>query len=234
VRESLADSFTELLDLDIRPVALAFVEEAPVGVEDTAAVVPSACTFWRHAEERIFHASAERHFNCAVGAHVMGFELPESVQSALGEAVRTMCDVDYIAPEEVANIPSVRKAKRGIVYGPLSDFPVEPDVVLMWLTPPQAMLFNEAAGSSRWSEAAGRTVFGRPACAAIPSALEAGRPTVSVGCTGMRTFTEIAPDRLLAVVPWTAAESLRETLAAIVDANRAMRDYYEEQKSLVA
>jgi uncharacterized protein (DUF169 family) len=234
VQDAVADAYTELLDLDIRPVGLAFVEEPPAGVEETGAVAPSACTFWRHAEQRVFYAPAERHFNCPVGAHVMGFDLPESVQSALGAAVGTMCDVNYIDAGEVPSIPQVRKPKRGIVYGPLGELPVEPDVVLLWLTPRQAMLFNEAAGHARWNEGAERMVFGRPACAAIPSALEGGRPTMSVGCTGMRTFTEILPDRMLAVVPWSGAGELRVSLAAVVDSNRAMGDYYEEQKSLVA
>lgn len=234
MQSSLADAFTELLDLDIRPVGLAFVEEPPEGVEETEAIVPSSCAFWRHAERRVFHAAADNHFNCAVGAHVMGFELPEEVQAALGQAVQTMCAVDYISPDEVARIPAVRKPKRGIAYGPLGELPVEPDVVLMWLSPQQAMLFKEAAGDARWSDDAGVGVFGRPGCAAIPSALDAGRPTVSVGCTGMRTFTEIGPDKLLAVVPWAVAEDFRSALAAIVESNRAMRDYYEEQKSLVA
>jgi hypothetical protein len=36
------------------------------------------------------------------------------------------------------------------------------------------------------------------------------------------------------VVPWSGADELRASLAAIVDSNRTMREYYEEQKSLVA
>ena len=228
-----AEAFAKLLELDIEPIALAFVEEPPAGVEETDAVVPSSCAFWRQAESGVFYAPAEKHFNCPIGAHVMGFDLPEGVQAALGAAVGTMCEVNYISADEVPGIPQVRKPKRGIVYGRLADLPIHPDVVLLWLTPRQAMLFNEAAGNARWSDGAGRTVFGRPACAAIPAALEGGRPTLSIGCTGMRTFTEILPDRMLAVVPWAGAEELRQSLEAIVRSNQTMQDYYEEQKSLV-
>jgi hypothetical protein len=50
----------------------------------------------------------------------------------------------------------------------------------------------------------------------------------------MRTFTEILPDRMLAVVPWAGADELRRSLESIVESNKTMQDYYEEQKSLVA
>src|SRR3954470_2070215 len=79
-----ADRIAALLELELPPVALAFVDEAPDGVESTDAVVPSACAFWRRAEEGVFYAPAEAHFNCPVGAMVMGFDLPEPVQANLG------------------------------------------------------------------------------------------------------------------------------------------------------
>ena len=226
-----AESITELLDLDLPPVALAFVEKPPPGVETTNAVMPSSCSFWRQAERGVFYAPAEAHFNCAVGAMVMGFELPESVQRDLGAAVEMMCDVSYLGADEPAHLPTVKREKAGIVYGPLSDFPIEPDVVILWVTSRQAMLVNEAAGSSRWVEAAPRTVFGRPACAAIPSALDAERPVLSLGCTGMRTFTEILPDRLLTVVPGATINEFERRLVNAVEANRRMLSYYEEQKA---
>lgn len=227
----IADSISSELDLDMPPVALAFVDGPPADVEMTEAVVPSSCAFWRKAEERVFYAPAEAHFNCPVGAMVMGFDLPEPVQANLGAAVEMMCNVAYLGADEPANIPTVKKEKNGIVYGPLSEFPIEPDVVLIWVTSRQAMLLSEAAGNSRWMETGKRSVFGRPACAAIPSALSSEEPVLSLGCMGMRTYTEILPDRLLCVVPATKLEEFRESLVATMVANRQMQSYYEQQKA---
>src|SRR5207249_2729502 len=81
------------------------------------------------------------------------------------------------------------------------DLPLEPDLLLMWVTPRQAMFFNEAAGTVGWSGDEPPGLTGRPTCAALPLALETSRPRTSTGCIGMRTFTEISDDRLLAVVP---------------------------------
>lgn len=75
--------------------------------------VPSACKFWRQAETELFFAPVELHYNCPVGSMVMGF----------------MCG--YICAEEPAGIPTVKHAKAGILYGPLSEFRVDSEVVLL-------------------------------------------------------------------------------------------------------
>jgi uncharacterized protein (DUF169 family) len=226
-----ADKISTELDLDLPPVALAFVNEPPVGVETTDTVVPSSCAFWRKAEEGVFYAPAALHFNCPVGALVMGFDLPEPVQANLGTAVEMMCNVAYLGADEPANIPTVKKEKTGIVYGPLRDFPIEPDAVLIWVTSRQAMVVGEAAGTTRWLEDGRASILGRPACAAIPSALSSDDAVLSLGCAGMRTFTEILPDRLLCVVPAAKLERFPESLAATTAANREMQSYYDQQKA---
>ncbi|MDQ3849745.1 MAG: DUF169 domain-containing protein [Actinomycetota bacterium] len=226
-----ADRIAALLELELAPVALGFVDEPPAGVETTAAAVPSACAFWRQAERGVFYAPAQAHFNCPIGAMVMGFDLSEPAQADLSAAVDMMCEVAYIGADEPANIPTVKEGKGGIVYGPLRDFPLEPDVAIVWVGPQQAMLVSEASGTTSWMERASRTVFGRPACASLPSALDAGRPVLSLGCTGMRTFTEILPDRLLGVIPGRQLEDFARSLEATVEANRRMRSYYERQSA---
>lgn len=227
----ISDEISAELDLEIPPVALAFVRDAPEGVPTTDAVVPSSCAFWRKAEEGVFYAPPELHFNCPVGAMVMGFELPEQVRTNLTTAVEMMCNIAYIGADEPANIPTVKKAKNGIVYGPLAEFPIEPDVALVWVTSRQAMIVSEAVGSSRWIEAGQRSVFGRPACASIPSALDSAQPVLSLGCMGMRTFTEILPDRLLVVVPGAKLREFAQSISATVRANAEMQEYYEQQKA---
>src|SRR3546814_13616676 len=82
-----ADQLVRSLGLDLPPVAIAFMEQAPAGVAESVAIVPSACAFWREAERGVFFAAAERPFNCPVGAHVMGFDLPQPVSDEqLGRA----------------------------------------------------------------------------------------------------------------------------------------------------
>lgn len=226
-----AEVITSKLSLDSPPIAITFVEAVPAGVSTFDQAVPSACTFWRRAEMGVFYASAEQHFNCPVGAMVMGFELPESVQQNLMGAVQMMCSCGYLSPDEPAKIPTVKKQKSGIVYGPLKDFPIEPDVVLVWLTPRQAMLLSETTGATHWTETAPPGVLGRPACASLPVALEHNRAALSLGCTGMRTYTDISADRLLVALPGQNLSEFVDALTSNIEANEAMRAYYTDHKA---
>lgn len=230
-RAELADKLTELLGLEQPPVALAMADAAPDGVVDAERAVPSSCAFWREAEKGVFYASAAQHFNCPVGSHVMGFDLTPDVQAELGGLVQSMCDAQYLDMAEVAQIPAMSKKGTGVVYGPLADLPVEPDVVLMWLTPSQAMVYNEATGKASWTTAAPATVSGRPGCTALPLAVSSAEPKMALGCIGMRTFTGIGNDRLLAAVPGDKIDDLVTALQTAVAANAEMQSFYEGHKA---
>jgi len=222
---------TESLDLESPPIAVAFADaEQGRAVSGKASAAPSACAFWRNAENGVFFAPAEAHFGCPVGAMVMGFDLPKPVGDELMELVGTMSKCGYIAPDEPGRIPTGKAKPQGIIYGPLAQIPVEPSVVLCWLTPYQAMIWNEASGGAVWQSANPGTAFGRPACAALPASVEAGRPVMSLGCMGMRTFTEIANDRMLAVIPGTKLADFVEALRSMRATNDAMASFYTTRK----
>ena len=227
-----AQRLSTLLSLRHPPVALAFTDAPPEGVPQASKPVPSSCTFWRQAEQGTFYATAAQHFNCPVGSMVMGFEMPADVSEQLGGLVQMMCDASYLSMEEAAKIPSTGKNSAGILYGPLHDFPADPDVVLMWVNVAQAMLYSEAAGRAAWTSTP-MTVSGRPGCAAIPLAMRDNQPGMSLGCAGMRTFTEIGDDETLAAVPGAGLEEFVDALAATVESNKGMRDFYSAHKASI-
>jgi uncharacterized protein (DUF169 family) len=225
-----ANEIVRKLQLDIPPIALAFVESAVDGVPHFEGAVPSACTFWRRAEAGVFYASAEQHSNCLIGAMTMGFDMPASAREELMDLVGQMVACGYISPDEPEKMPSVQKKKNGIVYGPLHDFPITCDLVLLWLLPRQAMIYNEAIANASWINAP-TPLFARPACGALPMAFNDQQTTFSMGCMGMRTFTEIADDRLLGVLPGNRIDDLVTALRSTVDANEVMGSCYQAQKA---
>ena len=229
--QDTATKLTTALGLASPPVALALADAPPAGVRTFEGSVPSACTFWRRAESAVFYATAEQHFRCPVGTMVMGFDMPDEVKKELMGLVGVMVEEGYLGPDEAPRIPTLPRKSAGVIYGPLRDFPVEPDAVLMWLTPRQAMLVSEAGGACHWTGAAPAATLGRPACAAIPTAVSRGSLTASLGCIGMRTYTEVADDQMLAVVPAAAVSSLAATLAGIVTANRTLAAFHEARKA---
>src|SRR3984957_13428752 len=130
-----------------RPVAVAFVDAAPANVERFAGTEPSSCSFWRLAAEgRVFYTVAENHFNCAVGAYTHNVSLSPEREKETEQTLKMMFDLGYVKPEEVPQIPRLAKTPKAIVYSPLAEAPVDPDVVLFAVRPGAAMLLQEAAG----------------------------------------------------------------------------------------
>ena len=227
---NIAATLTATLELRTKPVALALAEAPPAGVRNFEGTAPSACSFWRHAESSVFYATAAQHFHCPVGAMVMGFEMPDEVQAELTGMVGVMVEGGYLGADEPPHIPTMPRKSAGVVYGPLEDFPIDPDAIVLWLTPRQAMLMAEAGGAAHWTGSTPGATLGRPACAAIPSALARGSVAASLGCVGMRTYTEVADDHMLAVVPASAAPQLAGALSNIIVANRALAEFHEARK----
>lgn len=220
---------TSSLNLDEVPIAVAFTDGPPDGVPTLADAVPSACSLWRRAATGVFYAPAESHYNCPIGTMTMGFDLPEPVAEDLQAVVGLMSAEGYLAEGEPARIPVVDKSASGIVYGPLGDFPIGADLVLLWLSPAQAMLVAEAAGAVQWTSLTPTQVYGRPACTALPLALNSGHPAISFGCTGMRTFTAIGGDRLLAALPGIGLEQFSHALVTTAVVNQKMQAVYSER-----
>jgi uncharacterized protein (DUF169 family) len=77
-------------------------------------------------------------------------------------------------------------------------------------------------------------VFGRPTCAALPAAMAASRPVMSLGCIGMRTFTRVPEDLMLGVIPAGEAPTFLDAIDTAVRANEAMRPFYEGQRARFA
>lgn len=227
---ALASTLQDVLGLDRPPVGMAPVDTLPEGVRLFSGVSPSACSFWPLAERGLFAARDADHMNCPVGAKTMGFRLTQEAEKELQQGVAMMCQVNYINPTELGHLPSMSHNSSFMLYGPLTEFPLEPEVVLIWVQPAQAMLLREATGDAEWKGEPPAGVFGRPACAALAIASEGESVAFSFGCAGMRTFTEIEPSYLLAALSGPILKSLESRLIRVKNANCAMQDFYNERK----
>lgn len=222
-----AGAFTDLLRLTRPPVGVTFLAEPPAGVPVRTDPMPSACAMWRPAEREVCYRPALTHRGCAVGAVVLGVPLDEEASSTLAATVAAMTACGYLDAAEPAALPTGAARTDGVLYGPLADLPVRPDLALLWLSPRGAMLLAEAGDRMSWTGSRGLTLTGRPGCAALPLAEQAGSLTASLGCTGMRRFTGIDDDLLLAVLPGPGLEPLLEALVVTVAANTDMAAFYD-------
>jgi uncharacterized protein (DUF169 family) len=228
--QDLTNQFVSLLQLKHMPIGLAFVDIVPENVQHTAKHVPSACTFWRLAEQGVFYANAEDHQECPIGMMTMGFTMPEVAQQRAQALVETMASVQYFSPAEVSALPVVKQPHQSIIYGRLDQFPVATDVILCILDTQQAMLVAEALGQVNWLQG-GQSAFGRPTCGVIPRTMQTGETSISFGCVGARTYVELTPSEAVLTIPTVRFAELVERLHTIVDANNALAPYHLQQKA---
>ena len=230
----LEERFSTDLGLLRRPVAvtsmgaLASLNALPRSMEKFVGTVPSGCSFWRIASEgRVFYTVPSDHYNCAVGAYTHNIPLPPDREQELPATLGFMTGIGYIRMEEVPGIPRLPVPPVAVVYTPLADTPVPPDVVIFSGPASQVMLLQESA--IRAGVAAGITTLGRPTCMSVPAAMAMGT-MASTGCVGNRVYTSIDPGDLYAVIPGRDLERVAEETAAIRKANLELLAYHTERR----
>jgi uncharacterized protein (DUF169 family) len=228
--KAAADQLVNLLGLEWPPVTVSFRDSAPSGMPRVAAPGPSGCSYWKSAAEgKAFFTEAPDHYNCPIGAHTHGIDLPPAQAQELTSVVTTMVQLGYIRPEEVAGIPRRQGSFHFAVYAPLANAGPEPDVVLVRGNAKQMMLLTEAAGVAGVIGASG--LMGRPTCAAIPEVLRTGQAVGSLACIGNRVYTELGDDEFYLALPGKHVGAVAEKLAGITNANRELENYHQARAS---
>ena len=138
-----------------------------------------------------------------------------------------MMNIGYVRMEEIPGIPVLPKTPGAIVYAPLGDTPVDPDVVMFWGPAARVMLLYEAAIAAGISTRL--NTLGRPTCMALPAALGHGL-AMSTGCIGNRVYTGVDEGELYAAVPGHALAKLAEAGRTISAANATLREYHEARR----
>jgi uncharacterized protein (DUF169 family) len=218
----------DALGLSRRPVAVAFRDAPPSGVAAFDGSAPSSCSFWRLAMGgRVFYTLAADHYNCAVGSHTHNIPLPAARAQELPQTLAFMTGLGYITMDEVPGIPRLPRTPGAIVYAPLGETPVDPDVVLVAGRPGRLMLLMEAAGHAGVATQPG--LLGRPTCMALPAAL-AGGAVASTGCVGNRVYTDLGDDELYVAVPGREVARVVGSLTTIVGANDTLAAYHRDRR----
>ena len=222
---------TEALQLSRRPVAIAFRDAAPAGVQALEGTQPSGCSFWRLAASgRTFYTVPSDHYNCPVGSYTHNIALPKEREAELSNILSEMVNVGYIRMEEVAEIPRLPTTPAFTIYGPLGSTPVDPDAVIIAGKPAGSMLLHEAG-----TRAAKRMLplLGRPTCMAIPAALSQGVAS-SLGCIGNRIYTSLSDDEFYTVIAGRDLDAVMAQLETICSANAQLTTYHTERRAMAS
>ena len=223
---------TGVLGLQRRPVAVAFRPAPPAGVPRFIGTEPSGCSFWRlAATERPFYTVPADHHNCPIGSYTHNIPLPAERAAELPQTLALMTELGYLKMEEVPGIPRLPQTPGVVIYAPLADSPVDPDVVLVAGRPGRVMLLREAA--LRAGIAAPAPLLGRPTCMALPASIGQGI-IASTGCVGNRVYTDLGEDELYVMIPGKDVARVAAEARTIASANLKLSDYHRERRRTLA
>jgi uncharacterized protein (DUF169 family) len=225
---SIEQQLSSDVGLTRRPVAITFLDSPPSGVTPFAGTMPSGCSFWRLASEgRTFYTVPADHYNCPIGSYTHNIQLPPERSKELEETLGFMAGIGYVRMEEVAGIPVLPRTPAAVVYAPLGDTPVDPDVVMFWGPAARVMLLHEAAISAGINRSL--TTLGRPTCMALPAALAHGL-AMSTGCVGNRVYTGLEEGELYVAVPGNDLEKLAGASRTISSANATLLEFHQMRR----
>lgn len=225
---SLEQLLSDSLSLNRRPVSVAFAENPPPGLPKFEGQQPSGCSFWRIAASgRGFYTVPSDHYNCPIGSYTHNIPLPSERAGEMDETLDFMTGLSYLRMEEAANIPRLSETPKVVVYTPLGDSPLDPDVVLFADRPGRLMLLQEAA--VRAGIGTRTPLLGRPTCMALPLALTSGF-VASTGCVGNRIYTDLGEDEMYVAVPGKDLARIAAEVQTIAEANSKLAEYHRERK----
>ncbi len=213
------------LGMEIPPVGMAFVDEQPENVAPLYRDPPSFCSLWRLAELRVFYATAGQHDGCGIGGVVSGFSSAEGREDELAQLLTELCEVEVGTADEIEQTARFQPKGGGVVYGPLWMMPLEPDLALMWATLPQMGVIQEIVGKIMWRNNPQGAVFTRPACGVLPIAHDNQKTALSLGCIGMRLYTEMPAHLFLVAMPPSELPKLEQGLESRGDIAERLEHY---------
>ena len=224
----IAQSLTESLELTQPPIAVCLTDSVPAGIENWSGRIPAGCRFWQEAANRVFTTSASDHDLCSIGLYTHNLDMTPAAATDLGDALKVFAQLTYVRDEDVAAIPVLASKPKHVIYGPLAEIPVSPDVVLLFVRADQTLILSEA---SQQLEGGSPPAMGRPACAVIPQARNTGRTALSLGCCGARAYLDVLSDDVaLYAVPGATLNAFTERVAALAKANGILTKFHQLRK----
>lgn len=226
----LGQTLVDLLELDVPPVAISFVDAPPPDVarpewafppptpDGRTGAVSAGCVFWVMATRRQFATIAVDHGNCSVGSLTHGFKT--LAEAAKGVDVANLVNANWVVPEIFPKITAVARKPGAIVYGPLTETTLHPDVVFLRLDGKQLMKVHTAYPDLRFE--------GKPQCHIIAIAKEHGVLAASTGCALSRQRTGIPDSEITCAVPGHRLTELVERLKSVQAADLRVTAYARE------
>ena len=137
--DSLARTLTDSLQLTQPPVAVCFADAIPAGIKLYSGRGPGRLP--RLAGSRQSECLLQYRVItdlCSIGVYTHNLETTPAQQQDLGDALKIFADLGYVRHQDLPLIPVLNRKPKAVIYGPLAEVPLPPDVVLMFVRADQA------------------------------------------------------------------------------------------------
>jgi uncharacterized protein (DUF169 family) len=232
MNSQLAAILAASLDPQQSPVAISFTDAIPAGVKSHAGRVPAGCRFWEDGAATAFATTASDHNLCAIGVYTHNLQSSPAQQTDLMNALKVFGELDYVRAEDLASIPVLASQPAYVIYAPLAESPLPPDVVLLFVNANQTLILSEA---TQQVENQNAPAMGRPACAIVPQVMNTGRAALSLGCCGARAYLDVLTDDVAVfAIPGTKLEAYVRRIEALTKANGILANFHKIRRKTIA
>jgi uncharacterized protein (DUF169 family) len=220
----LATTLSESLDLRQPPVAISFADAIPNSLKSHTGTVAAGCRFWEDAAAAAFATTAADHNLCSIGVYTHNLQPSPKQQIDLGDTLKVLGELGYVREEDLAAIPVLQSQSKYVVYAPLAETPLPPDVVMLFVNANQTLILTEA---TQQVENQNAPAMGRPACAVVPQVINTGRAALSLGCCGARAYLDVFNDSVaLFAIPGAKLAQYAERIEALAKANGVLSKFH--------
>ena len=221
----LAAVLRESLNLRQPPIAISFTDSVPNGLNGHIGRVSAGCRFWEDAATASFATTAVDHEMCSIGVYTHNLQPSTRQQIDLQGTLKVLGELGYVREEDLASIPVLQSQSRFVVYSPLAETPLPPDVVMLFVNASQSLILTEA---TQQVENQNAPAMGRPACAVVPQVMNTGRAALSLGCCGARAYLDVLTnDIALFAIPGAKLAQYAERIEALAKANSLLSKFHQ-------
>lgn len=217
----------ETVGIAKRPVAVTFRSRPPQGVPKFAGKAPSGCSFFRIAAGGMtFYTVPTDHYNCPLGCYSYNLPLPPEHAGKMAKSLETLKETCSLKMDEIKSIERKINKPEVVIYSPLGDTPVGPDIAVLVVRPMQAMFLQEAA--LRKNIPMHILPLGHPTCMSLHRVLN-NTAVTSAGCMGNRVYNDLADDEFYMLIPGRLLGKVTEEVQLITTANTKLAEQYLER-----
>jgi len=214
--KSLSEKLEKILGLESPPIAVKIIKsEYPMPGIATPEKKSRYCQLLMLARRGYTYKLTPETIACPASKAALGFDvLPEKISSGKMLCALGLFENEEAAAETMRMMPRLKlRAAKAIVAGPLENFPLEPDVIIieslpehiMWLC--LARIFREG-GRLNFSS----SIF---QCCCVDVTVVpylTGEVNISPGCYGCREATDAPPEHMFMGIPAKLLEEITESL----------------------